>query len=438
MVELPSAISSPATRTATSAGMAKPMPMLPDWLPSEPEPVPGDRGVDPDHRAVQVDQRAAGVARVDGRVGLHREVDGVVVAAGPDRPGGVRHDPAGHRLRQAQRCARREHGLTNLDRVRLRELDRHEVGHVVDLDHGQVVGLRTADDRGLGRGPVVEGHRDRRRSAQRPPTTWLLVRMWPSWSSTMPLPMSPLRPDCTVIVTTESSISSAAAAMLPSGAGLWGAEAVVTRDRGGRRGGLVQIGVRTDPGPRPDHGRQGGGREDRRPAADAAWSPTGAGVEQRRHARRGREVGCRVSVGPGAVGIAAEGRGVQACVGVRSCIDGAPEVLCVACQTLGELAGSPAAQPPARQEGELGANGLLRRRPHGPVHVGIDASHHLSRGPRSGRERRAHLLQPLQPVPAVARQQGPRVAARPARDRAGSRPRPDSGPGSPSRSSESR
>ena len=40
LTDFPFAMSSPATRTATSDGMAKPMPMLPDWLPlPEPEPV---------------------------------------------------------------------------------------------------------------------------------------------------------------------------------------------------------------------------------------------------------------------------------------------------------------------------------------------------------------------------------------------------------------
>src|SRR5262249_58449745 len=39
-----------------------------------------DRGIDPDQLAVQVDERAAGIARIDGSVGL----DEVVVAVGVD------------------------------------------------------------------------------------------------------------------------------------------------------------------------------------------------------------------------------------------------------------------------------------------------------------------------------------------------------------------
>ena len=71
---LPAMMSS-AIRFATSDGIAKPTPMLPDW-PEELESGAGDRDVHADHVALRVEQRAAGVARVDRRVGLqHRQVD---------------------------------------------------------------------------------------------------------------------------------------------------------------------------------------------------------------------------------------------------------------------------------------------------------------------------------------------------------------------------
>ena len=59
-------------------------------------------------------------------------------------------------------------------------------------------------------------------------TTWLLVRMWPLLSSTTPLPMSPLWPDWTVIVTSDGSILAAAAETVPSSFGLLAAGTVVT------------------------------------------------------------------------------------------------------------------------------------------------------------------------------------------------------------------
>ena len=93
-VALPVAISSLAIRLASSDGMAKPMPMLPDWVclagnlqAAAAGVVAGDGRVDADHRAVQVHQRAAGVAGVDGGVGLHRVEHGLVVVAGAHRPG---------------------------------------------------------------------------------------------------------------------------------------------------------------------------------------------------------------------------------------------------------------------------------------------------------------------------------------------------------------
>ena len=52
--------------------------------------------------------------------------------------------------------------------------------------------------------------------------------MWPSASSTTPVPRPPLLPDCTVMVTTEGSILAAAAATVPSRTGVCAAGAVLT------------------------------------------------------------------------------------------------------------------------------------------------------------------------------------------------------------------
>ena len=64
----PSVIRSFSTALAVLMGMAKPMPALWPTLDS-------NHGVDADHLAVPVHQRAAGVAGIDGRVGLDGFVD---------------------------------------------------------------------------------------------------------------------------------------------------------------------------------------------------------------------------------------------------------------------------------------------------------------------------------------------------------------------------
>ena len=61
-----------------------------------------------------------------------------------------------------------------------------------------------------------------------PDTTWSLVRMWPSVSSTTPVPRPPPCPERTVMVTTDGSIFAAAAATVPSSFGVVDAGVPVT------------------------------------------------------------------------------------------------------------------------------------------------------------------------------------------------------------------
>ena len=64
----PSRTRSSSTALAVLIGMAKPMPALCSTPPVE------NHGVNADHLATRVQQRAAGIAGIDGRVGL----DGVI------------------------------------------------------------------------------------------------------------------------------------------------------------------------------------------------------------------------------------------------------------------------------------------------------------------------------------------------------------------------
>src|SRR5690606_37051902 len=73
-----------------------------------------DGGVHANEPAAQVDERAAGVARVDGRVGLDEilEVLGVQAAAAD---GG--NDAGSHRVREAERVADGDHEIAHLHLV---------------------------------------------------------------------------------------------------------------------------------------------------------------------------------------------------------------------------------------------------------------------------------------------------------------------------------
>ncbi len=122
--------------------------------------VAGDLGVDADDLTARIEQRAARVAVVDRGVGLDRVVDRELVRS--------RHlavqsadDPARHGFLEAERASDRNHGVTDLELVRIAELHRmKQRRRRVDLDHGQVRRRVGADDRGLVRVPVPEPDRD--------------------------------------------------------------------------------------------------------------------------------------------------------------------------------------------------------------------------------------------------------------------------------------
>ena len=128
-----------------------------------------DLAVDADQLAARVDERAAGVARIDGGVGLDE-----VVVAGELRivPVGRRDDAKRHRLAERERVADREHPFGDAQLARVAPRQRREPASV-DLDDGQI-GVRIgADDGALQLAIVRQRDRDRRRRAL--PTTWLLV-----------------------------------------------------------------------------------------------------------------------------------------------------------------------------------------------------------------------------------------------------------------------
>ena len=109
-------------------------------------------GVDADDLAVERQQWTAGVAGVDGRVGLH-EVCQVLAVVGVDRPVERRHDAFGRRRTagQVERVADRHDRFADPQIRRRTERQRGEAG-LVDLDHGEIVGaIDTEHLRGGGR-----------------------------------------------------------------------------------------------------------------------------------------------------------------------------------------------------------------------------------------------------------------------------------------------
>ena len=80
-----------------------------------------DRGVDADEPAGQIDQRAAGIAGIDGGVGLDEEL----VVGDADLGARQRRDDAvGDGLADAERIADGEHEVADLERVGIAEVDR--------------------------------------------------------------------------------------------------------------------------------------------------------------------------------------------------------------------------------------------------------------------------------------------------------------------------
>jgi hypothetical protein len=99
-------------------GTAKPMPTLPCELPAV-----AICELTPITRAGLVEQRAAGVARVDRRVGLDDLVDREAVGR-LDRAPDARDDALGRRCGRGRRVADGDRGVAHLDLARVGELQR--------------------------------------------------------------------------------------------------------------------------------------------------------------------------------------------------------------------------------------------------------------------------------------------------------------------------
>src|SRR5215472_13816317 len=104
-----------------------------------------DRGIDADDFAVHVEQRAAGVAGVDGGVGLDEVLE---LAAGAGLDGAVLggDDSGGDGLREGEGAADGFDVVAHLRHVAVAQLDGGQGGIGVDLDDGEVGGLVDADD----------------------------------------------------------------------------------------------------------------------------------------------------------------------------------------------------------------------------------------------------------------------------------------------------
>src|SRR5713101_2219947 len=82
-----------------------------------------DQRVDANHRSEEIEQRTAGIAAVDGSVGL----DVVVIGAGADVAVARRHDARRHGAAKAERIADRDHPFAKPQLVGIAELHRHQL-----------------------------------------------------------------------------------------------------------------------------------------------------------------------------------------------------------------------------------------------------------------------------------------------------------------------
>ena len=164
-----------AIDVASLTGIAKPMPMLPDWPPEE-EPSEAIEELMPIELAARVDQGAAAVAGVDRRGGLDRVGhDGspcglacwpnwvllgrLALGLGGDRAVEGADDAGGDGAGQAERVADGHDRVADGDLVGVADRDRGEVARgVLDRDDGQVGRGVGAADLGVVGAAVGEGH----------------------------------------------------------------------------------------------------------------------------------------------------------------------------------------------------------------------------------------------------------------------------------------
>ena len=114
-----------------------------------------DRRVDADQAPADVDERAAGIARIDGRVGLDEEL---IVGDADLRARQRRDDALRDGLADAERIADGENEIADLELLGIAELDRRQRGGALQAEHGKVGALVAQHDLGLELAPVGERH----------------------------------------------------------------------------------------------------------------------------------------------------------------------------------------------------------------------------------------------------------------------------------------
>ena len=106
-----------------------------------------DRGVDADQPAGKIDQRAAGIARIDGGVGLDEEL----VVGNADLGARQRRDDAvRHGLPDAEGIADGQHHVADLQRVGIGEVEYRKLFmRALDAQHGEIAALVLEHDLGF-------------------------------------------------------------------------------------------------------------------------------------------------------------------------------------------------------------------------------------------------------------------------------------------------
>ena len=115
-----------------------------------------DRGVDADHFAIEVEQRAAGIAAVNGGVGLYV----IVIRPRIDIAVARRDDAGGHRAAQAERIADRDDPFAQPQLVGIAKLHRLERLAVMHAKQSEIALRILADEVRLQLGAVIENNAD--------------------------------------------------------------------------------------------------------------------------------------------------------------------------------------------------------------------------------------------------------------------------------------
>ncbi len=110
-----------------------------------------DQRVDADHFAIEIEQRTAGIAAVDGGVGLDVAVIGPRIDVAVAR----RDDARRYRAAEGERIANRDHPLAKTKFVGIAELNRDQRLHRLEFQHRKIGLLVDADQLGLDLGAVI-------------------------------------------------------------------------------------------------------------------------------------------------------------------------------------------------------------------------------------------------------------------------------------------